>query len=813
MPNFRSMRLQTKIALAVLPLVVASIFAVGFGAMNVAHRVLRTSTFDHMHVVLNIFVRDHIEPLHGLLAQYGLSEAAPFVADYQRQAANAAENFEVAPTGHLFALDGDGALAFCNCGMSSEPPEPVLGIVARSSEAIFENGAKAGEIPDSAYRRFYVARRFSPWNWTVFYAVSDREFETLFHSIRKETLATAAAAGAGVVLLLVLVLRTIFVRPVSVLRAAASDIAGGKDVQSIPVRSGDELGALARHMEILSMGVRANRRMEAAWRHELEAEVERRTRALQAANASLTEEIAERNRAEARLRRSEDRYRLLFDTILHGFLLVEVRDGEASDAPAYRILEANPAFRAMRGRADEEWAGRSLEDAFPDMNAAWRERLAGVANSGESIRFESHVSSLDRHLDIVAFRPRKNRIALLFSDLTPGKRLEARLRQAQKMESIGTLAGGIAHDFNNILFPIIGYAEMAREEMADRPGPRAYIDEIVRASERARNLVSQILTFGRQTEEEVRPLRIQSILKEALHLLRASIPASIEIRRHIDARCGAVMGDPSQIHQIAMNLCTNAYHAMQPDGGLLGIRLEETNIGAADPDAPPDLAPGRYARLIVSDTGTGIPPGDLERIFEPYFTTKEQGKGTGLGLAVVHGIVKRNGGTVAVRSELGRGTAFHVYFPLISEGNETTTPEDQPPPPGSERILVVDDEAPITGMLEQMLTRLGYAVTVRTASPEALELFREDPNRFDLVLTDMTMPGMSGIQLARALLEIRPDLPILLCTGFSEIVSEQEARAAGIRAYLMKPVVRSQLARAIRAALAGESENVLSRSE
>ncbi|MFW6240550.1 MAG: ATP-binding protein, partial [Thermodesulfobacteriota bacterium] len=459
----------------------------------------------------------------------------------------------------------------------------------------------------------------------------------------------------------------------------------------------------------------------------------------------------------------------------------------------------------------EEWTGRMLDDAFPDMDGKWHDRLAEVSESGRSIRFESYLPSLDRHMDIVAFRPRPERIALLFSDLTPGKRLEAQLRQAQKMESIGTLAGGIAHDFNNILFPIMGYAEMAREELTEDSGPGAYLREILRATGRARDLVNQILAFSRQTEQEIRPLQVQPILKEALHLLRASIPSSIDIRRHIDAHCGAVLGDPSQIHQIVMNLCTNAYHAMQPGGGRLGVGLEEVDISASDADENLNLSPGRYVRLTVSDTGGGIPPVDLERIFEPYYTTKEQGKGTGLGLAVVHGIARRSGGTVTVYSEVGKGATFHVFLPRISSEAAPVSGVEQPLPTGNERILVVDDEAPITGMLEQMLTRLGYTVTVRTQSQDALNLFRKNPDRFDLVLTDMTMPGLDGVQLTRALLEQRPGLPIILCTGFSESVSEEEARAAGVRAYLMKPVVRSQLARAIREALAAGHETIFSK--
>ena len=805
------MRLQSKIALAVLPLVVASVFAVGLVAMNVANRAIRETTYEHMSVVLDLFVRNNIRPLHALLEQYGLGEVDSFVADYQKQVADSARNFSVVPSGHLFVMDREGRLQFCNRDIPAERLEPIWGPAARSMAEIPGTAPASGAIEGPEHSYFYAARRFPPWEWTIFYAVSGGEFDALVRPIRLGAIGTAVVGGLALVILIFLVLRHVLIRPVSALQRAASDIAEGNEVESIPVRSRDELGALARHMEIMAAGIGAHLRMEETWRRELESEVERRTEALQKANAALTSEIADRNRAESELRQSEDRYRLLFDTILHGFLLVEAYPENGGESPSYRILEVNPAFETMSGLRREEWIGRLLDEAFPDMDGEWHDRLAEVSESGRSLRFESYLPSLDRHLDIVAFRPRPERIALLFSDLTPGKRLEAQLRQAQKMESIGTLAGGIAHDFNNILFPIMGYAEMAREEVGNDSGPGAHIQEILRATGRARDLVNQILTFSRQTEQEIRPLQVQPILKEALHLLRASIPSSIEIRRHIDAQCGAVRGDPSQLHQIVMNLCTNAYHAMQPGGGRLGVGLEEVAISAADADENLDLSPGRYVRLTVSDTGGGIPPADLERIFEPYFTTKEQGKGTGLGLAVVHGIARRSGGTVTVYSEVGKGATFHVFLPRIVSEAAAVSGAEQPLPTGDERILVVDDEAPITGMLEQMLSRLGYAVTVRTDSREALNLFRKKPHRFDLVLTDMTMPGINGAQLTRALLELRPDLPVILCTGFSESVSEEEARAAGVRAYLMKPVVRSQLARAIREALAAETEAILSK--
>ena len=804
------MRLQSKIALAVVPLVVIFVLVVGIVAMRVAGRALRDTTLNHMTVVLDLFIHNNIQPLHTRLEQSDLTQVDPFVAGYQAEVARSARNFSLVQNGFLFGINGEGKIAFRSGDIPPETLKRVWEPVARDLPGTNGNAAVSGEIQADDHSHFYVARPFPAWDWTVVYAISGEEFATLIRPIRVGAIGMAAGGGIGAVILVFLLLRFILVRPVSRLQRAASDIAGGEHPGTIDVHSNDELGDLARHMEIMAAGIRTHQRMEETWRRELESEVERRTQALQSANEALTGEIAERRRAESKLRQSETRYRQLFDTILHGFILVEVEPA-ADGTPKYRIREINPAFETLSERSADQWTGKTLREAFPEEDGDWHQRLADVATSGQSVRFETYLASMDRHLDIVAFLPRPGRVALLLADLTPGKRLEAQLRQAQKMESIGTLAGGIAHDFNNILFPIMGYAEMAREELPDQSAPSTYIGEILRATGRARDLVQQILTFSRQTEQETRPLQVQPILKEALHLLRASIPANIDIRRHIDAHCGPVMGDPSQIHQIVMNLCTNAYHAMQPDGGRLGIRLEEVSISPEDAEYDEALSAGRYVRLTVSDTGGGIPPADLERIFEPYYTTKEQGKGTGLGLSVVHGIARQSGGTVTVYSEAGKGATFHVYLPLIpAEADETERPP-QPLPTGNERILVVDDEAPITGMLEQMLTRLGYQVSVQTDSQEALGLFQREPDRFDLVLTDMTMPNLSGVQLTRALLDVRPDLPVVLCTGFSETVSEEEARAAGVRAYLMKPVVRSQLARAIRRALSADSGGLVTR--
>ncbi|MFZ5570790.1 MAG: response regulator [Thermodesulfobacteriota bacterium] len=381
------------------------------------------------------------------------------------------------------------------------------------------------------------------------------------------------------------------------------------------------------------------------------------------------------------------------------------------------------------------------------------------------------------------------------------KENEQKLRQTQKMEAIGALAGGIAHDFNNILFPLIGFAEMLQSDLPENGKHREFTDEILKAALRAKELVKQILAFSREAEKEIKPLQIQLILKEVLKLIRSTLPATIRVKQNIDNRCGMVLADPTHIHQIAMNLITNAYHAMEDTGGTLTIGLKET---VCDHRGRPssNLAPGEYVVLSVADTGCGMNKTTLEKIFDPYFTTKPKEKGTGLGLAVIHGIVKSYYGDILVRSEPGQGSAFEIYLPRGTGLNEPDTSfPGLETAKGSEQILLVDDEEPILKMEKQMLEMLGYRVETRTSAREALAAFSDRPEVYDLVITDMTMPDMTGADLSRRLLKIRPDLPIIVCTGFSEKITPEIAFHIGIKGFLTKPAVKSELGAILRKVL------------
>lgn len=376
------------------------------------------------------------------------------------------------------------------------------------------------------------------------------------------------------------------------------------------------------------------------------------------------------------------------------------------------------------------------------------------------------------------------------------------LEQTQRMESIGVLAGGIAHDFNNILFPIIGNAEMLMDDFPEHGPVNNKIQQILKAAMRAQGLVQQILAFSRQQVGETAQIRLQPIINEVLKLLRSSLPSTITFTRDLSSQPCLTLADPTQIHQILMNLCTNAFHAMQETGGNLHVSLEQVTVCPKDYTGTFDLLPGRYNKLSVRDTGHGMPKHIQDKIFDPYYTTKEKDKGTGLGLAVVHGIVKSYKGHICVFSEMGKGSQFDIYLPVSSSETIGVSPETtEIAPRGTEHVLLVDDEEPIVILIDQMLSRLGYRVTSRSSSQEALNAFSTRPDLFDLVITDMTMPYLTGIQLTRKMMDIRPDIPVILCTGFSERITETNVKQLGIRELILKPVVRMDLAKTIRRVL------------
>ena len=477
-----------------------------------------------------------------------------------------------------------------------------------------------------------------------------------------------------------------------------------------------------------------------------------------------------------------------------------------------RITVFNPSAEKMFNCESEEALGSSITRFCPEDRLAEREKMMRrLHETGEVIGYESERLTADGRRIWVEFSKSLSRdnlgqpqgINSILRDISERKKMEKRVQQVQKMESIGSLAGGIAHDFNNILFPIVGFSQMLMEDFSEDSTEYQNAREILTAATRASELVKQILSFSCQSENKSIPIRFQSILKEVLKLCRSTLPSNIKIHQEIDSQCGFILANPTGLHQITMNLMTNAYHAIAPDHGEISLRLCEKEFRQEDIPAF-SLEPGRYVMLSVSDTGKGIAPDIINKIFDPYFTTKEKGKGTGLGLSVVHGIVNAYGGEITVYSEIGQGTTFNVYFPLMEKSIDISTEKKMKlSPMGNEHILLVDDEEPIVQMEKTILERLGYQVTSRTGSVEALEVFKAKADAFDLVITDMTMPNMSGDQLAKELLTVNPDIPIIILTGFSERINKNTIETIGIKGLLMKPVVTSDMAMEIRRVLDG----------
>jgi len=475
-----------------------------------------------------------------------------------------------------------------------------------------------------------------------------------------------------------------------------------------------------------------------------------------------------------------------------------------------QVRFVNPALASLIDQPVRNLVGKGPYLGDPrdtDGEEIWKKLEGGRRWTGSITGKKRDGSPFSMNLAITPVRSKTGKISSYLAigrDITRELMMEAQLRQSQKMEAIGTLAGGIAHDFNNILSAMMGYAELVELKTTDQQ-IRPYLEQILKACRRSRDLITQILTFSRQREQEKKILAVTPIVKEALKLLRSSLPSTVEIRQEYNARKDTVLADPTRIHQVLMNLCTNAVHAMRGKGGILEVGLSERTISADQPDWNTTLREGAYLQLWVKDTGEGIDPAIRDKIFDPFFTTKPSGEGTGLGLSVVYGIVKDHGGAIAVESEPGKGTVFTICLPLIEIKGEPEGREAVPVPRGEGHILYVDDEAAIAAMSEEMLTSLGYEVTVCLGSPDALETFRADPGRFDAVITDMTMPNMTGAALAAELLKIRPGLPIILTTGFSELINDREAKRIGIREFLMKPVSLSDLAQTVKRILDAEA--------
>ena len=505
-------------------------------------------------------------------------------------------------------------------------------------------------------------------------------------------------------------------------------------------------------------------------------------------------DVSERIRAQEAVRDSEKKYRLIMASMNDAAYIV------SSD---FRIEYMNPRMIDTLGcDATGEICHKAIYNR--DQMCSW-------------CVFESILHGA-KHCEYEFINPRNNNVCSVTNspihrsdrtisnlairrDITEKRAMEAQLRHSQKMESIGTLAGGIAHDFNNLLYMILGNAELALGDLPEQDPVFKKLEGIKSAALRASGIVRQLLDFSRNIDRELKPVNAVSVIEDALKFLRSTLPASVELRRNLPDTDIFILGDPIQMNQIMINLCTNASQAMGETGGILEIAVQQMYLDEEAVEGHSDLSPGDYLQITVSDTGPGVAPAIADRIFDPYFTTKEIGKGSGLGLAVVHGIVKNHRGAVFVDSKPGKGSVFTVFIPITAQKAVTVTAGPDEVPRGNETILFVDDEKTIADLTGIMLKKLGYKAEIKTDPAEALELFRSKPHMFDLVITDMTMPHMSGIRFSKKIKKIYPEIPIIICTGHSLFIDEEKARSLDIAAYLTKPVKMKDIARTIRQVL------------
>jgi PAS domain S-box-containing protein len=605
--------------------------------------------------------------------------------------------------------------------------------------------------------------------------------------------------------LAVFLFSVVITRPLKKMVRTIEEISRGDMSQRVPFLSRDEVGQLAVSFNLMVENLETYSRELKELNINLENKVRERTQELQL-------EVNERKSAQEALEESEEKYKRLVDNSLVGIYITQKQvikfcNRQFAEIFAYRgIAEVTgrpmPEFLTAESRAALD---RMKDQDAGQARIAHRYELKGVKKDG--IIFDIEVLETP-----IIFRDQPAVQGILM-DITLRKqmeeerqKLENQLRQSQKMESLGTLAGGIAHDFNNILMAIMGYTELTLMSLTEKSKESANLKRVLAASNRAKELVKQILTFSRKNEIERKPIWLNEAVKEALHLMRSILPTFIEIRQDIPEMSRPVLADRAEIHQVVMNLCTNAGHAMSERGGILHVSLKEIQYKAGTISRT-RLFPGRYQQLTISDTGHGMSREILNRIFEPYFTTKREGEGTGMGLAVVHGIIKSYGGNISIYSEPAKGSTFHIFLPSPSETEldvdvEPKIQESKTELRGNERILFVDDEPVLADLGKATLESLGYRVEMRTSSIDALQAFRADPGWFDLVITDQSMPHMTGTQLAAAIKEIKPGIPVILCSGFSKSIAEESSKLQGIQAFLMKPILKQEIAAAIRRVLA-----------
>lgn len=602
--------------------------------------------------------------------------------------------------------------------------------------------------------------------------------------------------------LAVFLISVVITNPLKKMVHTIEEISTGDLSKRVFISANDEVGRLADSFNAMVAKLENSSRELKQVNDELESKVMTRTKKLQI-------EVNERFLAQEALKKSEEKYRNVVEYASEGIFVAQdmvfkfcnPRVAEVIGFPLEELK--NKSFAEIIHPDDREMVlerhkrrlkGEQFQEYYPFRVITRVGKIKWVEIKPVLIQWEGKSASLNFLSDITERKKVEDE----------RQRLESQLLHAQKMESIGTLAGGIAHDFNNILSAVIGYTELTLDHVPEDGIARFNLERVLASANRAKEMVKQILAFSRKGEGERKPIQLKEVVEELLTLLRSTFPTTIEIHRDLAESTNPVLANKSEMHRVVMNLCTNASHAMKEDGGILSVSLKEVDLAPGCTNGK-DLEPGRYQQLTVSDTGVGMTPEIMSRIFEPYFTTKKEGEGTGMGLSVVHGIVKSCGGDITVFSTPGKGTTVHVFLPITGEkrAEEMTRQIEEPVRGGNETVLVVDDEPFIAELSKDVLENLGYRVIMKTGGMEALEVFKADPGKFHLAVVDQTMPHMTGIQLTREIKKIRPKFPVILCTGFSDAINEENYKMYGIDAFLMKPILPKELGMLVRKILVG----------
>ncbi|PCK07659.1 MAG: hypothetical protein COA42_13195 [Alteromonadaceae bacterium] len=792
------MKFQTKIILTILPIVLLAITGLGGWSYFEARSSVYQYTYQYMSLILKETLKNDLGRRTDLLRRSKMDSVDFFVQDYQKEALLSITKRSKSQAGQFFVFDEMDQMI-----LSTQSNDSTL--VNAHWKGLSNRVNKAGKDPltgyfiDEVYHDFYVASYFEPWGWKVFYLVEDTVANQSINKILWGTLITIAICTLGAVFSVALISKKILVQPVLALKESASKIANNEPLGTIAIDSKDELGGLARSMEGMSVELLLHNTQQLQLQNELKQ-----------ANKELKKENLERKEAEQALEKSNK----TFIAIVEHLPVMINSFNENGECSIW-----NKELTKQLGYTFEEVAqGDLLEKCYPDTSE--RIKVTNRISSGEGVFVLSYPFSKDgtRRVQEWADFSLPNGMHIgIGIDITERKQLEEQLLQSQKMESLGTMAGGIAHEFNNILSTIQGYIEMSLmdledmnylEGLADLEGDNTLkqnLNQVYEAGEKAIDLVHQILLFSRKEAVDRQLIDPVPILKQTLKIMRATTPANIDINVNIEGDCGLIRTNVTQLHQVVVNLINNGVYALGENGGrinIVGKRISSQDAALSIPVESILSKAESLLQLTVEDTGCGIPSEHISQIFDPFFTTKEPGKGTGLGLSVVHAIIESHKGIITVDSEVGRGTIFDVYFALESTALSTEQQNFERSPPqekarGKGRILVVEDQEQISMLYQDFLEGMGYSVEICHDGLSAFERFSHDTQEFDLVLSDMEMPKMTGKQLAIKLLKIRPELPIILSSGYSIEISDEVVRAIGVSKYLKKPVRLSLLSEEI----------------